>query len=207
MLHNIGAIVVLVALLSALLWTQYHQELVYAICRLRVWAIGLFISLIVIYIIETNLPSEDSLGINLWLQVLTGNWSPGDAKTAFPLSERPFLFSVSVVLAVIVNLGVLVGIAQVLRRQITAERRVVVRIANLLLTRDLSIKNHLYNAFPNLDKQKVIDIVNNAFEEGENYWKRNLEDIEPKEVADEIRQRIDRNKVKSPEFKPDNFFS
>lgn len=247
MTHVLGGVIVSLFVIAIIIWSTWREEVIAALYRIRLWVIWLLLLWFVVYLIETNFRSEDLSRVSVWFEVLSGNWSPIDANTAYssngPLKE--VWVSASVIAAMIVNLGVLIGILQVLRRQLT-ERKLVVRIANLLLTRDLSIKNQLYNAFPNMDTQQLIDIVNNAFKRGEKHWEENLDDIEPKglccknqktpvfrnfgsriaaiflkgglsktdfcnrapkEMVDEIKSRLDRNKINDPEYKPDNLFS
>ena len=114
-----------------------------------------------------------SKGLHFWVQVFSGNWSPGSADDA----GGDYAFSISIALALILNYSpygaVAIAVVAIFKRiKHLEEKHMSLTGRHLMRLRDFTIKTEFLSLFTPEERAKLglAEKLNVAFERGDKEW-------------------------------------
>lgn len=118
-----------------------------------------------------------------WMQVATGNWTPDDSKLQWLGKVERWLFALSILTGIVLNLGPWLWAIGRFRELIAIGREIIVRHERAIASKEQMQKQRLYALF-NYDHDKM-DVIEEGFKLGFDDWKSHLGSMySPKEVRD-----------------------
>lgn len=157
-----------------------------------------FASYGIIYFLESNVTKFSSPDkVTYWLQVLSGNWSPGDVY----LSNTKAL-SVAATVAIFINLGALYFLVNMAYRIVifAKENAMAMKLQDVYTLRDMSIRNsivaHILKITRGDSSEDIEKIIDQCFKEGHEVWEReHLSAIFTEKEAAAMREILNRSLV------------
>ena len=119
--------------------------------RLTGWIVaGILIVGVLLYYLESYIIPRGNVQVwHFWFQILTGNWSS-------PPSElSPFILSLSILIALVLNFASLGLFTWLLKRIATVERIQAMKLEDALRFRDETIIGVIVHSFPEHEQERV----------------------------------------------------